>query len=487
MEQKHDFSILDHILEGCHIIDFDFRYVYVNEVAAKHWRKTREELLGRTLMEVYPGIESTAVFSVLKKCLAESTFAEIENEFHYPNGKITWFSLRISPMPEGILILSIDITKHKQTTLELQSQLRRMMALREIDLAILGTIDLPVALKTILEKVCSELNVDAGDILLLNRYTNMLEILAKRGFHSVEQEHLRFRLGQGYAGRAALEQEMVFVPDLLKADPPFLRQALLAAEGFISFCATPLIAKGKLVGVLEVFHRTPLQSNQSWFNFLKAVAGQASIAIENGRLFQKLQRANLDLTLAYDATLEGWTKALELRDRETEGHTQRVTEMTVMLATMAKIPENELIHIRRGALLHDIGKLGVPDSVLLKPDKLNDDEWIIMRKHPVFAYEWLKPIEYLRPCLAIPYSHHEKWDGTGYPQGSKGEQIPLAARIFAVVDVWDALTSDRPYRRAWSQKKTLEYIQQQVGTHFDPKVIEFFLQMIHETKNGKTD
>lgn len=154
---------------------------------------------------------------------------------------------------------------------------------------------------------------------------------------------------------------------------------------------------------------------------------------------------------------------------------------------MAGIPENEMVHIRRGALLHDIGKLGVPDNILLKPSQLNDDEWAIMRKHPVFAYEWLYPIEYLRPCLAIPYSHHEKWDGTGYPQGLKGEQIPLAARIFAVVDVWDALTSDRPYRQAWPQEKVLEYIRQQARAHFDPKVVELFLQMIRETENKKAD
>lgn len=485
MEQKIDYSIFDHLLEGCQIIDFDFRYVYVNEVAAKHGRKTKDELLGRTMMEVYPGIESTAMFSVLKKCLAERTFAEIENEFTYPDGKAAWFSLKITPVPEGVLVLSIDITKHKQTALELQNQLVRTEALIEIDRAILSTTNLSLALNTILEKVLSVLKVDAGDILLLNRYSNMLEFTVERGFRTREIVKTQLRLGQGYAGRAALEQETIFVPDVPNADPPFVRQALLSAEGFISFCATPLVAKGKLVGVLEVFHRTPLHPDKSWFNFLQAIAGQASIAIESGQLFQELQRANLDLALAYDATLEGWSKALELRDRETEGHTQRVTEMTVTLARMAKIPESEIVHVRRGALLHDIGKLGVPDNILLKPSKLNDDEWAIMRKHPVFAYEWLYPIEYLRPCLAIPYSHHERWDGTGYPQGLKGEQIPLAARIFAVVDVWDALRSDRPYRQAWSQEKVLEYIRQQTGTHFDSKVVELFLRMIRETENRK--
>jgi len=176
--------------------------------------------------------------------------------------------------------------------------------------------------------------------------------------------------------------------------------------------------------------------------------------------------------------MEGWSKALDLRDHETEGHTVRVTEMTVLLAQMAKVPKNEIVHVRRGALLHDIGKMGVPDAILLKPDKLTDDEWDIMRKHPVYVYEWLSPIEYLKPALAIPYSHHEKWDGTGYPQGLKGEQIPLPARLFAVVDVWDALSHDRPYRKAWSQERVAKYIREQAGKHFDPNVVGLFLQLL---------
>lgn len=485
MEHKSEYSILDNLIEGCQIIDFDFRYVYVNEVCAKQGRKTREELVGRTMMEVYPGIESTAMYSVLQSCLRERTSAEIENEFTYPDGKTAWFSVTIAPVSEGILILSLDITPHKQTTLELQTQLLRMEALREIDLAILGTTDLSLALNTILEKVTNNLKVDAGAILLQNRYTNILEFAAGRGFRSREIEKTQIRVGKGQAGLAALEQKTIFLADLRNADPPFIRSHLVAAEGVVSYGVTPLTAKGKLIGVLEIFHRTRLHPGQSWFNFFHALAGQTSIAIESGQIFQELQRASLELALAYDATLEGWAKGLELRDRETEGHTQRVTDMTAVLAKMARISDSELIHIRRGAMLHDIGKLGVPDSVLLKPGKLSDDEWAIMRQHPTFAYEWLYPIEYLRPCLAIPHSHHEKWDGTGYPQGLKGEQIPLAARIFAVVDVWDALTSDRPYRPAWSQEQALEYIQQQAGAHFDPNVTRLFLQMVNDDESYK--
>jgi putative nucleotidyltransferase with HDIG domain len=167
-----------------------------------------------------------------------------------------------------------------------------------------------------------------------------------------------------------------------------------------------------------------------------------------------------------------------LRDRETEGHTRRVTELTMQLAERMGISPQEMIHVRRGALLHDIGKLGVPDQILLKPGPLTDEEWVIMRQHPTYAFNMLLPITYLRPALDIPYCHHEKWDGSGYPRGQRGEQIPLAARLFAIVDVWDALRSDRPYRASWSSGKTRAYILDQSGKHFDPRVVDVFLDMI---------
>ena len=196
--------------------------------------------------------------------------------------------------------------------------------------------------------------------------------------------------------------------------------------------------------------------------------------LEERRLIEEAHHNLLD---AYDRTIEGWSRAMDLRDRETEGHTQRVTQLTVQLAGMFGLSAEQLTHIRRGALLHDMGKLGIPDSILLKTSGLDDGEWELMRQHPQMAYDMLAPIEYLRPALDIPYCHHEKWDGTGYPRGLKGEQIPLAARIFAVVDVWDALTSDRPYRPAWSPEKALAYIQEQSGKHFDPKVVAEFTEI----------
>jgi putative nucleotidyltransferase with HDIG domain len=203
------------------------------------------------------------------------------------------------------------------------------------------------------------------------------------------------------------------------------------------------------------------------------------------QMVASLQASRDALFDAYDRTLEGWSKALELRDKETEGHTLRVTNRTVELARWMGIREKEdLTQIQRGALLHDIGKMGIPDQILLKPGKLSEEEWKIMRRHPEFAYEMLWPIEYLRPALDIPYCHHEKWDGTGYPRRLKGDEIPIAARIFAVVDVWDALTSDRPYRRAMGREEALAEIKQQSGRHFDPQVVDAFLNYINNDDGG---
>lgn len=252
---------------------------------------------------------------------------------------------------------------------------------------------------------------------------------------------------------------------------------LLADEDFVCCYGVPLIINGQVKGVLEVFHRAALQPDAEWLDFLNTLAGEAAIAVEIATLFESLQRSNLELSQAYDVTIESWSRALDLRDKETEGHTQRVTEMTVKLGRAFGLSEAELVQVRWGALLHDIGKLGVPDGILLKPGPLTDEEWVVMKKHPTFAYELLSPIYYLRLALDIPYCHHEKWDGTGYPRGLKDTQIPLVARIFAVVDVWDALKSDRPYRAGWTEEKVLEHIRTLSGTHFDPQVVDAFMQI----------
>jgi HD-GYP domain-containing protein (c-di-GMP phosphodiesterase class II) len=218
---------------------------------------------------------------------------------------------------------------------------------------------------------------------------------------------------------------------------------------------------------------------------LEALAGQAAIAIENTNLFNDLQRSNVELTLAYDATLEGWSRALELRDQAFGGHTQRVNEMTLRLAQSMGLDSSNLVHIRRGALLHDIGEMGIPEYILLKPGNLTDEERDIVHQHPVYAYKLLSSIPNLRPAIDIPYCHHEKWDGSGYPRGLTGEQIPLPARIFALIDVWDALLSNRPHRKAWPREKVLSYMNDQRGKHFEPRIVDVFLSTFTGTQLNK--
>jgi len=245
------------------------------------------------------------------------------------------------------------------------------------------------------------------------------------------------------------------------------------------------VANEELVGVLELFARRRIAPGDEWREFLSTVAAQAAIAIAKANLIAGLRRSHDELALSYDRTIEGWARALDLKDQETEGHSRRVTELTVALAARLGIRGEELMHVRRGALLHDIGKMGVPDAILLKPGKLDPDEWEVMKRHTTYGYELLKPIPFLWPALDIPYLHHERWDGSGYPLGLKGDQIPLGARIFAIVDVYDALTNARPYRPAWSREEALRYIAAEAGRHFDPAIAAEFLRMMGADRSGR--
>ncbi|HNB36890.1 MAG TPA: GAF domain-containing protein [Anaerolineales bacterium] len=365
---------------------------------------------------------------------------------------------------------------------ETNRQLRQLTILRDMDRVIASSFDLQVIFNILFNYVTEQLDVDAVNILLYNPHTHMLERVAGRGFLTNLQNTLQLRLGESFAGRAALERRVISVPDLSSANGMLAKPELLAGENFKAYYAHPLVTKGEILGVLEVFNRSPLKVTAEWLNFFETISSQAAIAVDNSRLFENLERSNFELTLAYDKTIEGWSKALDLRDRETEGHTRRVTDLTLKLAKKFGLSGPEFVHIRRGALLHDIGKIGIPDHILLKPGNLTDEEWIIMRQHPQHAYDMLSSVEYLRPALDIPYCHHEKWDGTGYPRGLKGEEIPFSARIFAIADVYDALTSHRPYRLGWSKEQTVEFIRTQSGKHFDPNVVEVFLKTINELK-----
>ncbi len=368
----------------------------------------------------------------------------------------------------------------KRGALEEQAACRlgHLSALHAVDLMITSTQDLKTILRQFVDLVIAEFHVEAADVLLVSRSAPMLEYAAERGFRSEGVRRSKIRIGEGLAGRAALDRKVISVPDLRAAEGKFLRARLIEGESFVAYYAVPLVAKGVVKGVLELMHRSPLALDREQRDFLDALASQAAIAIDNATLFEDIQRSNMELLLAYDATLEGWARALDLRDRVTERHTERVTEMTLNIARAMGVREEEIVHIRRGALLHDIGKIGIPDGILRKEGPLTEEERAVMRRHPVFAFEMLRPIAYLRPALDIPYCHHERWDGGGYPRGLAGEQIPLAARIFALADVWDAIFSaDRPYRRALSRSEACEHIRSLAGSHLDPKVVDAFFRM----------
>lgn len=378
-------------------------------------------------------------------------------------------------------IINIRTHEGKRAAEErVKRSLERLTALRDIDMAISSTFDLKVTLNILLDHVVAKLGVDAADVLLLNPHSQMLEHVSGRGFATLAASMVSQRLGEGYAGTVALERRQIILTGLsgMAGIEDKRLRALKEMEGFNFYIGLPLVAKGTVKGVLEIYHKSALRPDLEWLEFLASLAGQAAIAMENSLMLTELQRSHDELVMAYDATIEGWARALDYRDKETEGHSRRVTEMAASIAATMGMSDEELVQMRRGALLHDIGKLGIPDSILLKPGKLTDEEWKIMKTHPVIAHKILSPIAFLRPAIDIPYGHHEKWDGTGYPHGFREDEIPLSARIFSVVDVWDALRSDRPYRPAWTEDKTKEYIRSLSGKEFDPKVVEVFFRML---------
>ena len=359
-----------------------------------------------------------------------------------------------------------------------KEQLDFLESLRQIDYAITGSLDIQLTLSVITAEIKDRLKIDAVNILLYDSSSFQFQVIAKQGFNFSNNARESYFPVTGILGQLISQRSSQEIPDLGSSDFASDRKKLHMRERFVSYYGIPLIAKGKIIGVMELFRRETIDFEPEWKKYAETVGTQTAIAINNSQLFSDLQKANLELSQAYDTTLEGWAGALELRDHETEGHSRRVVDLTMDLVKVMEIPEEKWIHIRRGALLHDIGKMGVPDSILQKPGKLTEEEWALMRQHPLYAEKWLKPIQYLQQALPIPRYHHERYDGTGYPEGLTGEEIPMEARIFAVIDVWDALMSDRPYRKAWPRAKVLDHIKTEAGKHFDPRVVDAFIKLI---------
>jgi PAS domain S-box-containing protein len=454
------------------------RYLEIAPTDPSNLYRPPVDMLGKTVLEVMPPDIAGFIINNIVQTLQNDEPTLMDYSLVI-DGQEVWFAASVSPLsPDSVIWVARDITARRQADEKINRQLEQLGTLAQIDRIISSSFNLQLNLVTILENVTRHLGVDAADILLSSPGTDILDYSTGVGFRTIGTPKKSIRTSMNFTGRANTNDNLIRISDLDEKKGGRSLLSFLASESYTSYYAVPLQAKGKIKGVLEVFNRTPLKPDQEWFDFLNTLAGQSAIAIENAQLIENLQRSNFELTIAYDATIEGWSRALDLRDHETEGHTLRVTQLTIALARSFSLSNEILTNVRWGTLLHDIGKMGIPDSILLKPGSLTDEEWVIMRKHPVYAYEMLSPISHLKQALDVPYCHHEKWDGTGYPRGLKAEQIPLIARLFAVVDVYDALTSDRPYRPAWKKDQSLAYIREQSGKHFDPKVVDAFIKEI---------
>jgi PAS domain S-box-containing protein len=363
---------------------------------------------------------------------------------------------------------------------ESQALLKKFTSLQHIEATVLENLSLTTIMDMLVEDLARELNADAADILYLHPSINTLELIAHAGFRQKVLQYISLETTEGLPGQVVADRKLVYIHDLHELSEGVARPLEFAAEDFTVYFGVPLLTKGRLVGVLEIYQRKPCHPDRDWLDLLDMVAGLVAIAIDIHNLYADSERSRNDTLMALDAIIERWAEGLELRGVESPGHWRRIERLTLMLAQRMGVPEKEIKDIRRGVLLHDVGKMAIPDQILQKGGKLSAQEWKLIGHHPVEAYELLRPVSALRAALDIPLYHHERWDGEGYPYGVKGEEIPFSARLFAIVDVWDAMQSERPYRGAFSREEAIQHIKKQAGKHFDPDIAREFLRMIEE-------
>jgi putative nucleotidyltransferase with HDIG domain len=344
-----------------------------------------------------------------------------------------------------------------------------------------GCLDVREALPAVLEDLAAGTQADVITVLRVPPGGQRFELLLAHGLSSTSLAKVKLYFETGMAGKPYFPNNQPhWVQDLQAYPSNHQLINRLDEEGLRGYCAVPMFAHSRLVGALEIAWRSPQYTRTDHTGFLTRIAGQLALAMERTFVVQDLRQTNAELMTRYNAMIEGLSRALELRDLETNGHTQRVSHLTMHLVEHMQFPREQWESIREGALLHDIGKIGIPDAILLKPGSLTPAERKVMEQHVVYGYNILVPFIQSRPVLDMALYHHERWDGLGYPHALMGEQIPLVARLFAVIDVFDALTSDRPYRTAWTRQRALDYIKEQAGSQFDPRIVRLFLEVARE-------
>jgi PAS domain S-box-containing protein/putative nucleotidyltransferase with HDIG domain len=461
---------------------------YANQGMVKVFGYEPGELIGQPINILVPETVQPEELDILRQAMRNGSTYRGEMKNRKKSGEPFWERYVLSPMKsaEGktvnTLCLLEDITEQFDNKARITQQVEELSALRTIDLAISSNLDLLATLNIIANLAVKQLKVDAVCIHLYDARFHMLHTAVHSGFLNDLPEDVPFPAAADLSDWELVEEFSIHIPDNLIEKKASHRLSFPADDRFAACFGLPLVAKAEVKGLFRVFLKNPMSPEQHWLDFFYNLAAQTAIAMDNYELFRNLKQSNMDLLQAYDTTIEGWSRALNYRDAETEDHSVRTTRWTIELAREMGYPTEELVHIRRGALLHDIGKVAVPDNILNKPGPLTDDEWVVMRQHPQAAHDVLAPIQFLNKSLDIPFCHHERWNGMGYPRGLKGQEIPLGARIFSVIDVYDALTSDRPYRPAWAEEKVINYLREQSGIQFDPAVVEAFLSLLEKQK-----
>lgn len=467
--------------EGLAMINQQQKLIFVNPKLCNLLGCDEEELIGQSIEKYFHFSEVDTVMTILSK-----QKNDLKPSYESVLIKKDGSTLPISISPQhlsnedgqftGILAVIMDISDRKHNELILKKRLNELSGLRKIDTAILEKSSLPDVVETVLEQIKIHLNGDAAAIYTYNQLANLFEFSGGyvdsqtvQQAHKIPAEKI-FKTYPNFDKEFQIYQNHNNHYGTHKVFPSTMKSLFVA----------PIMVTENLTGMIEIAFKEMFTLDQEWKSFFDALITQTAVGMEKIDLLNNLKERNQDLVQAYDSAIMGWAKALELRDEETQGHSDRVVKLSLELAKIYGFDGHELDNFRKGALLHDIGKMGIPDTILLKPGPLDAEEWKIMKKHPELAFQLLSGIPFLKDAVEIPYYHHERWDGSGYPHQLQGDQIPLSARIFAVVDVWDALTNDRPYRPAWSLVKTIDYLTTNRGILFDPQIVDQFVQLIQK-------
>ena len=477
--EKQYRQLVETMSEGLVVIGEQGLIKYVNPRLCDLLGYSRAEILDESIFNFFPSVRH----DIIKKQWSDALQGPIQS---YESVLLTKDHVELyvtistqrqiadDGVINGVLAVITDISDRKKNELNLKRKLDELAGLRKIDTAILEKSSLADVVTTVLDQFQEHLKADGAVIYVFTpgefeiQYAAGYVFEQKIPFSKIEVNSecpkRYFSLKEGMEIRGELQEHLLC--------------KLFQEKDFQVMYIMPILINAQLNGFVELVYHEEIVFDEEWHSFFNGLITQTAVGISKIELMDHLQVRNKELNQAYDAAIEGWAKALELRDKETKGHSDRVVEVSLKMAEKHSFSGNALENFRRGALLHDIGKMGIPDHILYKPGTLDEGEWGIMRKHPEFAYKLLSDIPFLKEAIEIPYYHHERWDGSGYPQGLQGEDIPLAARIFAVADVWDALTSDRPYRAAWGEADAITYLKENRGILFDPKVVDQFLSIL---------